>query len=244
MPENISVYTEPYTVRANEVDVNGRTTLSAICNYFQEVAGNHALLLNFDISNLHLQNLTWVLQRLDIKMNKYPEWRDHITIETWPATGDGIRALRNYRILDESGEELGCCLSYWMIMNLETRRPVRLLQYILDFNYDERDKVMEMKTNRLIPPSTPEISKNFNVRKSDLDMNNHVNHIKFIEWMVECLPETDTKTITGLDIVFMNEIVYGDTITSSCGYPKKGKSNHQLINQDNKIISLGEIVTD
>ena len=121
---------------------------------------------------------------------------------------------------------------------------MRLLQYILDFNYDERDKVMEMKTSRLIPPSTPVNSKNFNVRKSDLDMNNHVNHIKFIEWMVECLPETDTKTITSLDIVFMNEMVYGDTITSNCSHPKNGKSNHQLINQDNKVISLGEIVTD
>ena len=41
-----------------------------------------------------------------------------------PAAGDSLRAYRNYRIVDTNNQEIGHCLSYWMAMNLNTRRPI------------------------------------------------------------------------------------------------------------------------
>jgi acyl-CoA thioesterase FadM len=91
---------EQFTIRANEVDTSGNLTLASICNFFQEVAGNNAKALNFDITDMHEQNLTWVLQKMDINIHSTVDWRDTITIETWPAAGDSLRAYLNYRILD------------------------------------------------------------------------------------------------------------------------------------------------
>ena len=113
-----AIYSEDFKIRASEVDTIGKITFSSICSLFQEVAGNHALLLNFDITDLQKRGWTWVLHRMDIKMNHFPKWRELITIETWPAAGDALRAYRNYRILDSKGNVLGVCLSYWMMINL------------------------------------------------------------------------------------------------------------------------------
>lgn len=238
MSEIHTFYTEQFTIRANEVDTSGNLTLKAICDFFQEVAGNNAKELNFDITDLQGQDLTWVLHRMDIQIKKYPKWRETITIETWPAAGDALRAYRNYRILDENGTELGCCLSYWMMINMKTRRPVRMPKEVLDTRLSKREHVLPVKSNKINPFEEPEMEQNFVVRKSDLDMNEHVNNARFIEWLMECYDEKKKYLIKNVDIVFRKESKAGDTVTSQRLEHEPKKFTHQLKNQEGEILAL------
>lgn len=240
MANTITKHSESFKIRASEVDTDGKATLPALCSLFQEVAGNHALKLNFDITQLHEQNLTWVLHRMDIKIDRFPNWRETIAIETWPAAGDALRAYRDYRILDESGTQIGCCLSYWMMINLETRRPTRMPNEVLEMGLDETEHVMEIKKNRLNPIKKPETEKEFTVRKSDLDMNRHVNNARYVEWMLESLPDEEAEKIHQLDIIFLRESLAGDKIHSQYTKAEGGISKHQLMNQDSGILALAE----
>lgn len=240
MANNITKYRESFKIRASEVDQNGKVTLSSICALFQEVAGNHALKLNFDITQLSEQNLTWVLHRMDIKMDRYPKWRDKIIIETWPAAGDALRAYRDYRILDESGAEIGCCLSYWMMINLETRRPVRMPKKVHELRLEEIEHVLPVKKDRPSITDSFDEEKIFTVRQSDLDMNDHVNNSKYLEWMTECLAEKNVD-IQALDIVFLKETKYGDEVSSKVVFGDHSFSKHQLTNQNGKPVALAEI---
>lgn len=88
------MYEEEFKIRASEVDSSRQASLPAICNLLQEVAGNHAHRLEFDITDLRKRKLTWVLHRLKIVMDRFPDWRETITIRTWPSGGDGLRAHR------------------------------------------------------------------------------------------------------------------------------------------------------
>lgn len=239
MPDN-TIYFEDFTIRANEVDASGKLTLPSICNFFQEVAGNNALQLNFDITDLRGQNLTWVLHRMDIKIDSYPDWRDKVTIKTWPASGDALRAYRNYQILDSKGFELGSCLSYWMMMNLDTRRPVRMTKEVLETRLADLENVLEVKTNRFKPFSTSEREKKITIRRADLDMNNHANNVRYIEWMLECLTYEETRHITNFDIIFMSEGLEGDIVTSSFNKESPQKLTFQLINHNGKTLALAE----
>ncbi|GAB5408254.1 MAG: thioesterase [Balneolaceae bacterium] len=242
MKETNTFHTEKFTIRANEVDVNGNVTLKSICSFFQEVAGNNAKALNFDITDLHEDDRTWVLHRMDIKIDTFPKWRDTIIIETWPAAGDALRAYRNYRILDENGAELGCCLSYWMMLNLKTRRPIRMTNEILNTRLSDREHVLEVKSNRFSSISDPESGIMFNVRRSDLDMNLHVNNATYIDWMLESLSPKETSSIQSFDILYMNESVEGDQISSFIEIGEKGYRKLQLINQNNKTVAIAELI--
>lgn len=235
-----TIYAESFKIRASEVDTNGQSTLPALCALFQEVAGNHALRLNFDITNLHEQNLTWVLHRMDIQIERFPEWRETITIETWPAAGDTLRAYRDYRILDEDGNQIGCCLSYWMMINLETRRPTRMPKEILEMGLDTEEHVLPLKSERLTPFDEYTKKKSFTVRRSDMDMNQHVNNARYVEWMLETLPEEQARTIYRMDIVFVREITSGDTIQAEYASSGDDKISFQLKNQDGMLLALAE----
>ncbi|SMO91277.1 acyl-[acyl-carrier-protein] thioesterase [Gracilimonas mengyeensis] len=240
MPEHIAKYSESFKIRASEVDTRGKATLPALCSLFQEVAGNNALQLNFDITQLHEQNLTWVLHRMDIHIERFPDWRETITIETWPAAGDALRAYRDYRILDEEGNQIGACLSYWMMINLETRRPTRMPKEILEMGLETEEHVLPIKTDRLNPMDEFDDSREFTVRKSDLDMNRHVNNARYVEWMMEPLPEEEAEAINRMDIVFVRESTAGDTIHAEYAKPEEGKITYQLKNQDGMLLALAE----
>lgn len=107
MATNKLSFEESFKIRASEIDADQKATLPAICNLLQEIAGNHARQLEFDITDLQQNKLTWVLHRLRLKMDRFPDWRETITVQTWPSGGDGLRAYRDFRILGTDGSTIG-----------------------------------------------------------------------------------------------------------------------------------------
>ncbi|WP_138429321.1 acyl-[acyl-carrier-protein] thioesterase [Fodinibius saliphilus] len=203
-------YKESFKIRASEVASNHQATLPAIGNLLQEIAGNHARKLSFDITDLQENNRTWVLHRLHIQMERLPDWRETICIQTWPSGGDGLRAHRDFLILDNKETIIGRALSYWLILDIESRRPTRIPEEILKKVPTNSDHVLQQNEFPSQPIESPVSKKYFTVRKSDLDLNNHVNNVRFVEWMFSCLP--DSTPIKNIDIVFKAESTYGDKI--------------------------------
>jgi len=202
-------YQETFKIRASEIDFNQQATLPAICNLLQEVAGNHARELEFDITDLHKDELTWVLHRLHVKIDRFPDWRETITVKTWPSSGDGLRAYRDFLIIGENGDTIGRSLSYWLIMDIKSRRPTRIPKKILELAPDDTDHVLPVSDSNFSDLDQADYSQQFDVRKTDLDLNQHVNNVRLIEWTLSCLP--DDSAVNQIDIKFMAESVLGDT---------------------------------
>lgn len=213
--QKIKTYREQFTIRSSEVAPDGKAKLQSICDLLQETAGNQALQLNFDISQLRDQNLTWMLHRLHVKMDAFPEWRDKITIKTWPSSGDTLRAYRDFIILDESNNQIGSCLSYWLMINMETRKPVRIPEEVLKMAPDDAEHVIEVQKRRIDCDTEMIGSKTFTVGRSDLDLNEHLNNVKFIEWALEVLP-ADSR-VEEMDIEFLSECAEGEELLSEYG---------------------------
>lgn len=228
---------ENFTIRASEISPEGTATLPAIAYLLQEVAGNNALELNFDISQLKDKNLTWILHRLHVQMDTFPEWRDAITVETWPSGGDTLRAYRDFRILNADGAEIGRCLSYWLMVDLKTRRPVRIPDEVLAMAPDDTEHVLDVQKERLkLDMEEAKNTKTFHVRRSDLDMNRHVNNVKYIEWALAALDEPGT--VREMDIEFRLECRMGDTITSHCTEIDQEKKAHWLLREKDEQIAV------
>lgn len=202
-------FQETFKIRASEIDFNQQATLPAVCNLLQEVAGNHARELEFDITDLQKDELTWVLHRLHVQMDRFPDWRETITIKTWPSSGDGLRAYRDFLIMSENEDVIGRSLSYWLIMNIQSRRPARIPKDILEMAPDDTKHVLPIANNRFSDLDQVDYSQEFEVRKTDLDLNRHVNNVRFIEWALSCLP--DDTAVSEIDIQFMAESIMGDT---------------------------------
>jgi fatty acyl-ACP thioesterase B len=56
------------------------------------------------------------------------------------------------------------------------------------------------------------------VRYSDLDINQHVNNVTFVEWVIESTPSTilNAAVLTELEINFLAEAFHNDQIIATC----------------------------
>ena len=100
-------------------------------------------------------------------------------------------------------------------------------EHVLPINSSKIPKIEEPSSEKIIP-----------VRRSDLDMNKHVNNARYLEWMEEPLNEGQIYRTNKVDIIFLRESVYGDTITSQIKATEQASTFHQLKNQRDEIIAL------
>ena len=73
------------------------------------------------------------------------------------------------------------------------------------------------------------------VRYRDLDINQHVNNVSFVEWLVESIPVRvlNTSVLAELEINFLAEAFYEDHVLAAC-HPLDSQNtsfHHSLIRQ-------------
>lgn len=176
-------FSAPFKVRSYEVDHHQEASISTICNYFQEAAGLHAQELHFDISDLQKKGLTWILYKLHVSVQKFPQRWQSVQVTTWPSTGDGLRAYRDYELYDKEGRLLAAGLSQWMVLDIKKRRPVKMPEELMSSRFKTDQHVLELHKGNLqkIDLINPKIVTIAGL--NDLDMNRHVNNVRYIDWM-------------------------------------------------------------
>lgn len=232
--EAVRIWQENFKIRSYEVYSDGYATMPTICNYLQESAGNHAKTLGLAIDQMEENNWTWFLSRLKVVMKRYPKWSETIAIRTWPSVFDRAYTFRDFEICDENGEVIGAAISTWVVIDLNTRRPIRVPEKIRSLKLPERKRALQTDMRKkLSPPKELELKQIFKAGYKDLDVNQHVNNVHYLEWALEVLPENllNTKTLKQADILFRSECLYGDSIISSSGRLKSESEiiyNHHL----------------
>ena len=207
-----------YTIRSYEVSPDGRLSVPSVFNLLQDIASSHALDLGVAISQLLTGKLTWVLSRIFLKMTSYPEWRDSVEIYTWPSGIQRVFALRDFDIRHK-GHTIGSCISAWIIIDAGTRRPVRPTPFVEQLSPANRERVLRHPLEKLARLKDPQTEKRFFVQYRDLDINQHVNNVRYIEWLLECVVEKleTERCLAELEINFLGEAVLGDAVLSRSG---------------------------
>lgn len=238
------VWTESFRVKAFEVDTDGFALISVIANYMQEAAGSHAERLGLSMQSLLDQNMGWILNRFTVHIHRYPKAGEVIRIETWPMGADRLFAYRDFELFDEKGAMILSARTAWLILDIVKRRPI---------STPDNVKELGAKNNRFarieIPSRFPKVDTqpvkqvDFAVRRSDLDINRHVNNVKYLEWILETLGVNEQVVRPkSFDIQFRAESVYGDVNTAEMYELQEGTSYHRVVRKsDDKELSIAAI---
>ncbi len=231
---DLSTYQDHFTVRSYEVDISGRCTLPQVANYFQEAAGKHADALEFDISHLQAKGLTWVLYRMHIEIDEFPKRWDEVTVQTWPSSGDGIRAFRDYELRAVNGKRLGVGISQWMVLDITKRRPVRMPKEVMEMGINVETHLLEVDKSPFQKMENPEFNAVVQVGRQDLDMNNHANNVKYIEWMISYLPveTTASKKCRSINLQYHAECSLNDVLHVKTQQLNEHRFLHNIIKND------------
>jgi len=208
----VTSWTEQFRVRADEMDLHGRAAVTAVCNWLQEVAGNHARSLGWGIERLQSEQLTWVLARLHLRLDRLPAWRSDVAVTTWPCGVDRLYAVREFRIADGDGP-CGVATTGWVLLHVGRRRPVRPPAALAALGDAGPGRALPDRFEPLEPPAAAAHDHRFTVRYGDVDLNRHANNVRLIGWALETLPlEALDRPLTELEVDFRSEAMLGTTI--------------------------------
>lgn len=232
-----------YRVRTYECNSEGVATLPAICNYLQESASLHAEELKFSKSNFSAdgEDISWVLTRLRVKISRYPKWGETVTVQTFPRGARKITAYRDFAIF--CGEEkIGVAASEWMVINLTTRKIVAVPEAVEACINRQEAAVIEEPVFSRLKWQNDGLSSSVKLRslKSHIDLNGHVNNVRYIEWLIEVMPEGVEK-ISDFEVVFKSEVMAGEEIVAESRDVGAGIYSARVASLDGKDHVLARI---
>lgn len=198
-----------FDIKSYHSDQDGKLTLTALFHFLQECAWDNARLNDFGYEYLNKKNAFWVLSRILVQVDEYPNWKDEIEIKTWPKGTDGFFALRDFEVYKED-RIIARIISSWLILDQNSRRPCRLENYNFVHENFLQESAINQTLNKVVLKSDLIQADSRKVYSSDLDVNKHVNNATYVKWVTDSYCAKNSDVISEFEINFISELMLND----------------------------------
>lgn len=206
-----SIYRKNWDIYFSQCYPNGFLKLPELSNIIQLTASGHADTGGVGFADLSHYNQSWVLNRMRVEIENFPKWNDIVNVKTWIEELKGFKSNRNFDIIVDGIKLIGIS-TLWAIINTVKRRPEAMQ---IDTSHVERypdDHATEISNRKIDLDFDCDESYECTVQFSDLDIVNHVNNTKYLEW---CLNHIDPNLIlenkiAAVDLNFNRELSLND----------------------------------
>ncbi|OEL23737.1 Palmitoyl-acyl carrier protein thioesterase, chloroplastic [Dichanthelium oligosanthes] len=202
---NGQVFRQDFSIRSYEIGADRTASIETLMNHMQETALNHvrrAGLLGDGFGStpeMSKRNLFWVVSQLQVLVEQYPCWGDTVGIDTW-VSGHGKNGMRrDWHLHDcNTGQTILRATSKWVMMHKHTRKLAKIPDEVRTeiAPYFVEHTAIADEDNRKLPklPGNGEamarkyVRTGLTPRWTDLDLNQHVNNVRYIGWILESAP--------------------------------------------------------
>lgn len=214
----IKRFSKEFEIHYYEVNKLQEATPITILNYLEDSAISNSASVGYGVNELKEIDAGWVLNRWYLKMDRYPKLGEKIIIETWPSSFERFYGNREFLIMDVEGKIIGRAASIWIYFNIAKRRPMRIPVELGNAYGGEQSKALSEPFTYLDFDFAPDAVEEFQVKRSDIDTNDHVNNKKYIDWIMESVPQEiyDNYKVVSLEIMYKKESTLGAVIQSGC----------------------------
>lgn len=237
---NYKFVAEPF-----HVDFMGKLTMGVLGNHLLNCAGFHAAERGFGIAEINENQYTWVLSRLAIELEDLPRQYEDFSVQTWVENVYRLFTDRNFELKNKDGKTIGYARSVWAMISMQSRKPADLLTlhggnisvYICDKECPI-SKPGRIKVTQEVP------AVEYQTKYSDIDINGHVNSIKYIEHILDLFPmETfKDKQIKRFEMAYVAESYYGDTLLFYKEEKEDGSIDIEVRKASNEVVVRSKVV--
>jgi medium-chain acyl-[acyl-carrier-protein] hydrolase len=227
-PNFTSILSKNWEINFTQCAPNGFLKYTDLCNILQLTAAAHSEIGGISFLDMQEFDQAWVLSRMRVEIDALPKWGDIVTVKTWINSLENSRSVRALEMY-VNGKKIVGSETFWAVFNTQKRRPEALA---LPFEHFElypdiratRDGFSKINLNH-----EKEIIFEKTVFLSDLDIVNHVNNVKYLEW---CLDLVDEKLILNqkiesFEMNFLKELSLKDEVII-----------HESLNETETIFSI------
>lgn len=213
--EVLQRYKKNYQVVYGDSDFYKKLKLSSLFNYFQDVASSHAANSGLSVEGLQQEHgVTWVLVKILLKMDRFPNLNEEISVETWPLEPKKLEYERDFIVRDMKGNILAKAISSWVIVGTEKREIQKTELFPGKLKSFVQERALDQRLSRIKPCGEllPVYKKT--IGYSDIDINGHLNNSKYIDYITDCfsIDKHGKYTVDTIQVNYTSEAVAGETI--------------------------------
>ena len=224
---------ERFAVHSYEADAWGMLAAPALSGWLQEAAGQQAEALGVGVEALHGRGLAWVLSRQKVEIERPIVLGDEVEVATWPTGADRVAALRDFEIR-RGGEVVARAVTHWIVLDLRSRRPVRVDRVLGPGLLEPRPHVLDAAGERPALPAGDVLERRFSIRYGDIDRNLHVTNASYVAWATEALPREAWQTLRlrAMEVHFLAECTLGSAVLSRSAPTGEGAFVHAVVREE------------
>lgn len=209
----ISIFSKDWEINFTQCTPNGYLKYTDLCNMLQLTAATHSEIGGISFVDMQAFHQAWVMSRMRLEIIALPKWKDVVTVKTWINSLENSRSVRAFEMYVNGKKMIGA-ETFWAVFNTKTRRPEALALPYDHFELYPDNKATEKSFSKINITDDKEMVFEKTIVLSDLDIVNHVNNVKYLEW---CLDYVDEKlilnrSIESLEMNFLKELSLRDKV--------------------------------
>ena len=199
-------------------DFTGQLFMGHLGNHLLNAADFHSSDRGFGMKYLMTIQRSWVLSRLAIEMTDMPSQYTRFDVETWVESAMRYFTQRNFSVTGKDGHVYGYGRSVWAMIDTGTRQPTDI--FSIDngaiTQWIEKEKPCPIdKGGRVKMTSQAQLLHTIDTGYSDVDINGHINSVKYIEHVLDLWPLDWYRThrVRRIEIAYVAEAHGGDQLS-------------------------------
>ena len=235
------IYSSNYKIGLDDIGVNNEISNKAILRIMEDVSGFHSASIGYGLFEIDTKKRAWMILDWKMKVIKRPKYMDEIKAETWSRKVERLYAYRDFQLKDKDGNIIAIATSRWIFVDTDRRRPVRLTADISDLYESEPDKCVFEEEIEDVKCENYLFEKDYYIQRRDIDMNEHMHNLNYLDMAYEILPEDiyKNKVFDNVRIVYKKEIVYGEKV--ECYYSQENDRHIVTAKSNDKINAIIEL---
>lgn len=204
-----------FTVRFSDCDEHSRLKLSRLFQFMEETAIADAERNGFGFWDMMKAGYTTVITRMKLRLNHVPVLGENLSVSTWIKENYKDKVLlKDYVIVDGQGHALVEGTSSWLLVNLKTGMAENPSHSPFTLPIIEGKNAMPEMLDLLPPGEDPKLVYQEEARNTDLDINHHLNHCRYVDWVMDCLSRKEIKErgIRSIQLNFINQVPLGERV--------------------------------
>lgn len=206
-------YRENHTLKTHECDVYGRWKPSAIMDAMQETATSQCNAAGLGREFTLGLGVVWILSRSRVELDAVPAYGQSVDIETFPMPARHLFFPRAHVFRAASGQIIGSANSWWLLMDIRTRRAV--MNDVVAARLPVEDRPSPASAPATVHPlNDAPISGGHAPRFDEFDLNGHVNNTRYLDWCWNALgfEALRDRELACFDVNYDREVLPGEYV--------------------------------
>lgn len=199
----------------------------------------HSNEAGYGLNDIESTGFTWILLNWKVRVLKRPIYGEKILVKTWARKTEKFYTYRDYQVFDASNNLLAIATTKWILMNAKTMGIEKISDEVISKYFPENVSVFdgEAEINKIADPKEYLSCMNYKVQRKDIDINNHMHNVYYLDLAYEALPDEvyENCRFNNFEIMYKKEIKLGEIV--KCFYSHIDDTHYITIkSEDEKVL--------